>query len=109
MSAVAHVAHATRGRARLRLPSAKGDKPTLDRIAEGLRQCPTIDKVSVNLATASVLVHYGGELETILVHAREHDLFEVREKAARPDALVRVRDVVLDVNTALRRHTEGAV
>ena len=47
MSAAAHVEHATRGRARLRLPHLKGDASTFLQIQQVLRQCPGVMDVAV--------------------------------------------------------------
>jgi len=79
VSARAEVAHATRGRARIRLPSAKGDARFFTRVEEELRGVPGVADVRVNPTTASVLVRHAGDLGAIAQHARARDLFELSD------------------------------
>ena len=117
MSAIAHVAHATWGRVRLRLPSERGDLPHLERIADGLRRCPVVTDVTVNARTGSVLVRHRGEFGAVAEHARAQDLFDVCEPACEPvqrnegDTLTlgRLRTAILRANESLRSRTEGSL
>lgn len=123
MSAAAVIVHATRGRARLRLPSAKGDAAFFRRLEEELRKCAGVTDVKVNARTGSVLVRHGGDLDVVARHARAQGLFELREQdeqAPRTDeargglsrharTLEDIEKAIRDADASLRRRTHGAV
>lgn len=124
MSAAALLAHATRGRARLRVPSAKGDIRFFQRVEEELRKCPAVTDVTVNAGTASVLVRHRGDFDAVARHAETLGLFDVREPPplgvagmASPEAamvpnrctLDEIRSSVVAADEGLRRRTNGVV
>lgn len=125
MSVAAHLAHATTRRARLRLPSAKGDDAFFHRVLQELQQCPAVTRVSVNAATASVLVCHLGDLDAVARHAEARGLFEVRDRlpavgaesgravgagsAPRPRTLDGLRRLVVSTDEQLRLQSRGAV
>jgi hypothetical protein len=57
----AHVAHHTKGRLRIRVPSAKGDPAALQEIARTLSPVMGVSEVIVNETTGSITVHYDGD------------------------------------------------
>lgn len=85
MSVAAMLIHATRGRARLPLPSAKGDAAFFRRLEEELRKCAGVTDVKVNARTGSGLVRHGSDLDVVARHARAHGLFELREREERDE------------------------
>jgi hypothetical protein len=127
VSASATLVHATRGRARLRLPSAKGDAAFFRRLEEELRNCVGVTDVKVNARTGSVLVRHGGDLDVVARHARAHGLFDLREREERDEqeprtdeaaraglsrharALDEIENAIRDADKSLRRRTNGAV
>src|SRR5271165_2841975 len=54
----AHVAHHTKGRLRIRVPSAKGDPAALEEIKRSLSPVPGISEVIINEAIGSITVNY---------------------------------------------------
>jgi hypothetical protein len=54
----AHVAHHTKGRLRIRVPSAKGDPAALEEIKRSLSPVPGVSEVIVNEAIGTITVHY---------------------------------------------------
>jgi hypothetical protein len=54
----AHVAHHTKGRLRIRVPSAKGDPEALEEIKRSLSPIPGVSEVTVNDAIGTITVHY---------------------------------------------------
>lgn len=54
----AHVAHHTKGRLRIRVPSAKGDPAALEEIKRSLSPIPGVSEVVVNDAIGTITVHY---------------------------------------------------
>ena len=119
MAVAAHVVHATSGRARLRLPSVKGDAGFFARVKDELRRFAPVEDVHVNARTGSVLVHHSGAFEAVARHAHERDLFDVEEQypasdAAPPSptaarATVHVRSFLVHADETIRRQTKGAV
>jgi hypothetical protein len=53
-----HVAHQVPGRLRMKVSSAKGNPELLKQIGETFSAIPGIERVSVNPATGSVVLHY---------------------------------------------------
>jgi len=132
VSASAVLVHATRGRARFRLPSAKGDAKLFHRIQEGLAKCAGVADVKVNPRTGSVLVRHRGDLDVVARHAREQGLFELRDQMPgeheqrlrdedRREAngrggltrhartLEEIEKAIREADESLRRRTKGAV
>jgi hypothetical protein len=54
----AHVAHHTKGRIRIRVPSAKGNPAALEEISRTLSPVPGVSEVIVNEAIGTITVHY---------------------------------------------------
>jgi hypothetical protein len=54
----AHVAHHSKGRLRIRVPSAKGDPAALEEIRRTLSPVPGVSRVDVNEAIGTITVHY---------------------------------------------------
>src|SRR5437879_5091518 len=70
MSHRAHVIHHIPGRMRVKLPHAKGDHATLQRIKEAISPMPGVNEVIINPVTGSVVVHYDPD-----IHENFHDHF----------------------------------
>jgi hypothetical protein len=121
VSAAALLVHATRGRARVRLPSAKGDTAFFRRLEEELRRCAGVTGVKVNAKTGSVLVRHGGDLDVVARHARAQGLFELEEReepraseargglSRHARTLEEIEKAIRDADDSLRRRTNGAV
>lgn len=108
----AHVSHATRGRARLRLPSAKGDAGFFERLEHDLRRFKSVTNVKVNAATGSVLLHHRGDLRDLTGQAQEQGVFEVVavEPAHHHDPhepLEALREKLFEANESIRRRTKN--
>ena len=54
----AHIAHHTKGRLRIRVPSAKGDPAALEQIRNALSPVSGVNEVVVNEAIGTITVHY---------------------------------------------------
>ena len=122
MSVTAHVVHATTRRARLRLPSMKGDTRFFARLKEELSHLAPVRDVHVNALTGSVLVRHSGDFDAVARHAHEHDLFDVQETPHETEAATeaptsastartteRVRELLVHADETLRRQTKGTV
>jgi len=119
MAVAAYVVHATSGRARLRLPSVKGDAGFFARVRDELRRFAPVEDVHVNARTGSVLVRHSGAFDAVARHAHESDLFDVEEQRETSDgappsptaarATVHVRAFLVRADETIRRQTNGAV
>src|SRR5690349_2061875 len=58
MRHAAHVAHHSRGRLRIRVPSAKGNPAALEAIRRSLVNVSGVKKVEVNQSIGSITIHY---------------------------------------------------
>jgi hypothetical protein len=86
----AHLVHLIDGRARLRIPSRRGDEAFFHRLVEKLRKAENVTAVAANLATASILVHFTGAWAPIARAATRQGLFGVDADAAPVSALSRI-------------------
>lgn len=103
----AHLAHATRGRARLRLPSVKGEAAFFERLARELCDCTAVTSVKVNASTGSVLIRHQGALDAVLSQARERGMIEMVSIEPAGDPLADLREKVREANDSLRRRTKN--
>ena len=87
MVPVATLAHHSRGRARLRVSSKRGDPSYFGRVRDGLGSCDGIRALKVNPFTGSVLVEHSLELADLLRLGREHELFQVEQSPETEQAL----------------------
>ena len=76
----AHVAHHVKGRIRVRLPKAKRDEATLERIKRAVAPMHGVKSVDVSPSTGSVVVQYDAgvhdDFHSVLAsHGEENDLF----------------------------------
>jgi hypothetical protein len=65
-----HIAHHTPGRVRMKIPSAKGDPEALRQVADAFGVLPGVERVSVNVTTGSVVLHYDEDVRDF--HNRLH-------------------------------------
>jgi hypothetical protein len=87
---LAHLEHEVPGRARLRIPSRRRDRPFFATVQTQLRTAPGVLTVRADPGTAGVLIAHDGDLDMIAAFAREHNLFG------------------LVASSTLRRSTQGA-
>jgi len=66
-----HIAHATRGRMRIRLDTHHGDKSKFSEVEKGLRNLPGVSGVEVHARTGSVVVHHTSSNPEFLEHIRK--------------------------------------
>ena len=101
------VAHSTRGRARLRLPSVKGDRGFFERLEQDLRHFRGVVRVKVNARTGSVLLHHRGDIRDVVKQAEQQGIFELVERPPRGEPLDVLREKLTEVNDSLRGKTKN--
>jgi hypothetical protein len=77
MVQTAHVVHHIPGRARLRIPAKRHNHNFFEDVKRRLGQLDSVSHVSVNPASASVLVHYRGGIDQLLAEAAIKGLNEI--------------------------------
>lgn len=85
----ATLVHRIAGRARLRVPSQRGDAGYFERVERALRGCTLVRGVVGNPLTASVLFTHEGDFREIVRFAREHGLFDLAEPEPGTDSTLR--------------------
>lgn len=119
MSVAAHLVHATAGRARLRMPSAKGNARFFARVKDELGKLELVRAVKVSPFTASVLVRHSGHFDAVARHAHANDLFDVVEEPSgggdvgrsptEARAVEHLRAFLVHADESLRQKTRGTV
>jgi Heavy metal associated domain 2 len=73
----ARVCHFTPNRVRLRIPERRHDRAFFESVKRQLSQWQGVERVEVNPATASVLIHYSDGPAFLAEHYAENNLFTV--------------------------------
>ena len=81
---IAEIAHAMRGRTRLRIAGRRGDAVFFASVATGLSTIAGVRKVLVRPLTASVLIQNDRSLERIIAAAQEARLFRLANPSTTP-------------------------
>jgi hypothetical protein len=111
----ARITHATANRARLKVPARRHDEAFFRRVEERLKGWRNIDRVAVNPATASILVHFSDPAALMREAMNGNDLFRIIPPASQ-DAdgtgrplLARMQETVAATDGSLRQWTGGSL
>jgi hypothetical protein len=77
MAPIAIVEHRLPGRARLRIPSKRGEIPWFASLVRQLARHPEIDELRANPRTGSILIHHQDPLDLLELLATESSLIEI--------------------------------
>lgn len=72
----AHLVHHMPHRSRLRVPAYRGDRASLQRVADRLGAAPGVSSVEINPQTGSLLVHHRGTVSALFTYGRDNALFQ---------------------------------
>jgi hypothetical protein len=86
----AHCVHKLPTRARLRIPSRKGDGAFFASLKEWLHRCEQVTGVAVNAGTGGVLIFYTGDFSAVTTYAETQGIFRLASKKQNPDTLTNV-------------------
>jgi hypothetical protein len=104
----AAVVHRLPGRIRLRIPDRRGDLGYFDRLALELAMLDQVRRVSVNPATASLLLHYEEPLDRMVETARTQGLFTLADLTLRLEPIEqRLRQTFASADVTVREATAG--
>jgi hypothetical protein len=110
MLPVAYVAHRAGERLRLRIPTRKGDAAFFARTERALTACAGISYAEANPLTASLLLHYRGELADLIEAGAASGLFALEPPIVPTETVL---DVVTDrvelIEQLILRGSHGAV
>ncbi len=87
---IAQCVHKLPARARIRIPSRKGDGFYFSALRERLHRCEQVTGVETNYRTGSVLIFYSGDFAAIAGYAEKEGIFRLAGKIHNPDALTHV-------------------
>ena len=110
----ARIAHATPNRVRLKVPARRHDKAYFRRVEERLKGWRNIDRVEVNPATASILVHFSDAAALMREAMNGNDLFRIvppqqNADGTGPPLLARMQETVAATDGSLRQWTGGSL
>ena len=104
----AAMVHRLPGRIRLQIPNRRGDLAYFDMLALELAMLDQVRGVSVNPATASVLLRYEEPLDRMIETARTQGLFTLADLALRLEPIEqRLRQTFASADVTVREATAG--
>ena len=110
MKAKAQRVHNLPGRVRFKIPERRGDHAFFDEISTRLRKFPSVRHAEANPVTASLLLHYSGDLDSEPMQAVLNALAEIVElELSAPPVAKRLRADAVEVDQAIQRFTHGAL
>ncbi len=80
----AYVSHQSFRRARIKVPSKRGDESYFTRISHSFKGYEGIDAVTVNSLTGSILFNHSADFQTIGDYAEKLELFTLKPNASLP-------------------------
>jgi hypothetical protein len=106
----AHVSHRVGGRARLRIPSRRGDQAFFERLKERAGELSQVTSTEVSALTGGILIRHDGPLESVAEECRQRGLFDLEDTRPFERPVVeRMRDQLATLDTAVRGTTAGEV
>jgi hypothetical protein len=95
-------------RSRLRVPAYRGDRASLQRVADHLERVPGVSSVEINPQTGSLLVHHQGTVSALLAYGRDNALFVSSAEASAARTLsASINSAISAVDHFLRETTGG--
>ena len=76
MIPAAHIEHQLPGRARLRVPSKRGEVPFFEKVVRELSKHPAVHELTATPLTGSIMLQYSEPLQAITAAAAAQDLFD---------------------------------
>jgi hypothetical protein len=76
MIPAAHIEHQLPGRARLRVPSKRGEVPFFEKVVRELSKHPAVHELTATPLTGSIMLQYAEPLRTITAAACDQNLFK---------------------------------
>jgi len=104
----AFLSHKISGRARLKIPSRKGDFHYFEFLKEQLSKCSGIETMEVNPVSGSILIVHASDIEKIAEYARNRNIFNLKNNRPYPANLHHtVSKTFKDINGKIKGITGG--
>jgi len=104
----AFLSHRISGRARLKIPSRKGDFYYFKSLKEQMSKCSGIEIMEVNPVSGSILVVHASDIEKIARYARDRNIFNLKNNRPDPtDMHSAVSKAFKDINGKIKGITGG--
>jgi hypothetical protein len=104
----AFLSHRISGRARLKIPSKKGDFHYFESLKEQLSKCSGIETMEVNPVSGSILIVHASDVEKIAEYARNKNIFNLKNNRSNSaDLHSTVSKSFKDINGKIRGITGG--
>ncbi len=84
MIPAAHIEHQLPGRARLRVPSKRGEVPFFEKVVRELSQHPAVHELTATPLTGSIMLQYAEPLRAITAAACDQNLFKTDRPQPEP-------------------------
>ena len=101
------IAHASRGRLRVKIPSQRGNLVALKSCGDQFASCPGVLSIEVNPATGSMLLIHQTTLAEIAEYARSKNLFVLKEQKSSKEPSESVRRNVGETFKSLDRQIQS--
>jgi len=110
MLPIAQCVHKLPERARLRIPSRKGDSIFFSGLRERLHRCDQVTGVETNHLTGSALIFYAGDFAAVAGYAEKEGIFRLEAKKHNPNSLTHVTvDTYKRLDSQVKRLTGGEI
>ncbi len=110
MLPIAQCVHKLPARARIRIPSRKGDGFYFSALRERLHRCEQVTGVETNYRTGSALIFYTGDFAAIAGYAEKEGIFSLAGKKHNPDSLTHVTvSTYKRLDSQVKRLTGGEI
>jgi hypothetical protein len=95
------------GRARLHIDNRRGDERFFKEAAAVVLEHPMVREVRASSRAGSLLILHQGELESVLSHATQRELFDVETHPATP--IARVRGSIDALDDGIAKHSDDTL
>lgn len=104
----AFLSHMISGRARLKVPSKKGDSVYFKSLQEQFSGYSGIQAIKVNPLTGSILIFHSEDIKKIAIYAQDMNIFKLKNKKYNPTKLRNtISKVFKDMNKKIVNITGG--
>jgi len=108
MIPIAQCVHKIPSRARIRIPSRKGDEVFFTFLQERLHRCEQVTESVINPLTGGVLIFYTGDFSAIAEYAKKQHIFRMADTKHNPNTLTHVTmDTYKNLDAQMKKLTGG--
>lgn len=111
MLPAAHLSHTTAGRARIRIPSKRGETGYFLSLKQQLSICPGVNELVANSQTGSMLITHTVSMGEIAEYAERHGLFQLDSGSANRSfpVIVEISDSFKTLDKGVNKLSGGGI